>query len=143
MTQSFGITDSPTQDLHASETATNHRSPLLNAEAIGQHDLTLHPVPDSDDRKVWPVNLPGFRIQGRRPTAPGAPAEIIQRDDEKNIRIDGLARTDTMIPPTRFCIALAVETGRMMIATQSMADKDRVTSVLIELAIGFNHQVET
>ena len=31
----------------------------------------------------------------------------------------------------------------MMVATQSMADKDRVTSVLIELAIGFNHQVET
>ena len=48
-----------------------------------------------------------------------------------------------MIPPSRFGIALAVETGRMMIATQSMADKDRVTSVLIELAIGFNHQVET
>ena len=48
-----------------------------------------------------------------------------------------------MIPPSRFGIALAVETGRMMVATQSMADKDRVTSVLIELAIGFNHQVET
>ena len=48
-----------------------------------------------------------------------------------------------MIPPSRFGIALAVETGRMMVATQSMADKDRVTSVLIELAIGFNHQVKT
>ena len=47
-----------------------------------------------------------------------------------------------MIPPSRFGIALAVETGRMMVATQSMADKDRVTSVLIELAIGFNHQVK-
>ena len=48
-----------------------------------------------------------------------------------------------MIPPSRLGIALAVETGCMMIATQCMANKDRVTSVLIELAIGFNHQVET
>ena len=31
----------------------------------------------------------------------------------------------------------------MMVATQRMTDKYRVTSVLIELAIGFNHQVET
>ena len=48
-----------------------------------------------------------------------------------------------MVPPSRLGIALAVEAGCMMVATQRMTDKYRVTSVLIELAIGFNHQVET
>ena len=104
--------------------------------------IRFHPVSNSNDRKVWPIDLPSFRVQGSWSTAPGASAEIIKCDDKKEIRIDGLARTDTMIPPSRLGIALAVETGCMMIATQRMADKDRVSSVLIELAIGFNHQVE-
>jgi hypothetical protein len=136
----FGTIDRPLHRLHSAETAADDRGPFLDAECIGQHRLGGHPVANRDGRKVGAVHTARFRIDRTRSGAAVAAAEIVEAHDEEQVRVDGFARADRRVPPTRTIILGAVIAGRVMMSGKRVADQNRVRSRGIQLAVRFIDQ---
>ena len=67
--------------------------------------------------------------------------EIIQADDKKFIRVDGLTRADHSVPPAGALILLGMKTGDMMIAREGVANQYGIVFSGVELAVGLENQV--
>ena len=55
-----------------------------------------------------------------------APTQVVHAHNEEGIGIDGLAWTNTGIPPARLCIALLMQTSRMVMTGKGMTDQQRI-----------------
>ena len=126
----------PLEGLHPPHGPPDHTQKLIDAQKIDQMPLGLHHIADSDHREIETVGLPRLRMNGRRTRAALAAADDIGTDDEVQIRIEGLTRTDHGIPPADV-LAAPVMAGRMGVGGQGMEDEDGVRSVLVQMSIGF------
>ncbi len=136
------VADRPGKRLHAAEAAAHDRGEALDAEIIGEPCLRIDPILDGDDGKVRAPGLDRRRIDRRGTGRTEAAAQVVDADDEKPRRVDRLARSHHVVPPT-FAVGLTgVCAGDMMRRVQRMADQNRVGPVRIELAIGLVHQLE-
>ena len=142
MAQALGKLDAPLQRLHAAKAAADHRRPLADAEIIRQPRLRAHPVGHRNQREIGAVGFAGFGI-GRSGTAAAvAAAQIVEGDDEKAVGVDGLARTDHIVPPARVFVVGVVAAGNVVVAGERVADQYRIAFVGIQAAVGFHHQIE-
>jgi len=57
------------------------------------------------------------------------------------VGVDGLAGSDTFIPPTGFFVARLMVAGRMVVATEGVTNQDGIAALGIEGAIGFINQL--
>ena len=143
MPQTFRVGNCPAHDLHATQAATNNGCPLFNSQMICQSCLTVYPVTHGDNWKVGPVRFSGCRVGGFRTGTSGTATQIIQADNKKPVGINRLAGTDTGFPPAGlfiFIIRIMIA-GCMMVATESMTNQDGIGLIVIQLTIGFHHQV--
>ena len=81
-----------------------------------------------------------IRIYGFGPCATMTAPQVIQAHHKKTIGINGLARTDTGVPPTWTFVVFVVKARCVVMATKSMADQHCVVSAGIECAVGFVYQ---
>ena len=134
------IGQGPLERLHAAEAAPDHRCPALDAEAIGQGGLGVHPIRDRHRGKVRAVGPPRGRIQTRGPGAAVAAPEIIQGDDKEAIRVDGFARANGRIPPAGLRILEVVVARGVVMAGEGMADQKGVAAVGVQGAVALIDQ---
>lgn len=70
-----------------------------------------------------------------------AATEVIHAEYKKFAGIDWFTGANALIPPAGLTVLLTVYARRVMIATESVADQNSIGFGLIELAVGFIHQV--
>ena len=138
----FGVADRPLHGLHAPETSANDGCELLNLKMIGKQGLAFHPVIDRDGGEQGAELLTGVFIDCARTGGSGTAAEIVAADNVKPIGVDGLARTDTDVPPAGFGIVHAVKAGGVVITGKSVADQHRIVAIAVERSIGFVNQLK-
>ena len=89
---------------------------------------------------VGEFGLAGSRVNRGRPRAPFTAAEDIGADDKIFIRIEGLARSDRIVPPARFAIVRRVPSGDVGVAGEGVADENRVAAIRVQGPVGLVRQ---
>ena len=140
-----GIAQGPLQGLLPPQGPADDRIQVVNAQFLQEGLLHHHPVPHGDHGKGQAIGLACGGIQGGWPSGAVATAQHIGADDEKPVRVNGLARADDGIPPPRmgqtpFPLGMARRRGipsrHMGIPRQRMADEDGVVLRLGKLPVG-------
>lgn len=88
--------------LHASHRRTDAGKQAPNPQAVQQVELGSHHVKDGEDWESSPIPTP-FGVQwvdGRRTCGAVAASEDVCADHKEAIRVEGLAGTDELFPPT-------------------------------------------
>ncbi|EJT84884.1 hypothetical protein PPS11_14471 [Pseudomonas putida S11] len=143
MAHALGVADGPLQRLHATQAATDHGGPLLDAQALGQAHLAVHPVFHGQYREVGAVGLASGRVDAAGAGAAVAAAQVVQADHEEAVGVDRLARADTAIPPTRLAVGGGMVASGMVVAGEGMADQHGVARAGVQGAIGLVDQFVT
>lgn len=141
MLQAVGIVQAPLQGLHAAEGSANNGRPALDAEPVCQQRLALHPVSHSDYRELRAEGFSGFGVEAVGAGAAMTAAQIVKADNKKTIGIDGFAGANAAVPPARLAVFGGMVAGGVVVPAQGVADKNRVTGLGIQGAVGFHHQV--
>ena len=94
---------------------------MADHEALGPDDIA-----QGDLREEAAVRAARAGVGRERAGRALAAAEAVHPDDEEAVGIDGLARTDEAIPPTRLTVVGGVAAGDVMVAAQGVRDEDRV-----------------
>ncbi|CAE6960098.1 conserved protein of unknown function [Ectopseudomonas oleovorans] len=140
VTHALRVADGPLHGLHATEAATDHGGPALDAELVGQTCLAVHPVFHGHHREVGAVGLAGGRVGAAGAGGTVAAAEVVEADDEELAGVDGLAGADAAVPPAGFAVVRAVVAGGVVVTGQGMADQHGIAACGVEFAIGFDDQ---
>jgi hypothetical protein len=131
----------PCERLHAAQAAAHDRSPLLDAETIGESRLCVDPILDGHEREIRTVRLTCRRIDRLRAGRSEATAEIVDADDEEAVGIERLARTDHVVPPTDVCRIVGVVARDVMRRVQRMAYQHRIAALVVQRPIGFVRKI--
>jgi len=83
-----------------------------DVQAIDQPRLGIDPVFDRDHREVGAVRFARRGVGMHRPGRAKAGAGVVDTDDEEPVRIERLAGTDQVVPPTE--IAVGIQAGDMV-----------------------------
>ena len=141
MAHALGIAQRPGQGLHAAQAAAQHGGEPLDAQAVQQTRLRIHPVLHRHHGKIRTIGLARGRVGVHGAGRAEAGAQIVDADDKELVGIDGLARADHVVPPA-FALGLAlVAAGYMVGGIERMTDHDGVALVGIELAIGLEGKI--
>ena len=116
---------------------------LVDAQPVEHAGLRVHPVFHRDDGERGAIRLAGGRIGVHGPRRAEAGAQIVDADDKELVGIDGLARTDQVIPPALTVGLVGIGSGHVVATGQGVADQDGITALGIEFAVGFEDQFET
>ena len=74
----------------------------------------MHPVNDSDHRKISTPWFAGSGIGGRWPCRAVTTTQVIESDDKKFIGIQRSTGTDDVVPPTDIVRLFGIVTGDVM-----------------------------
>ncbi|MCY1407735.1 hypothetical protein D9M71_230430 [compost metagenome] len=141
VTNPVRVADGPLQGLHAAQATPDHRSPLVDAQGIGQACLAVDPVFDRQYREFGAEGFACGRVDAAGAGRTVATAQVVQADHEELVGVDRLARADAAVPPTGLAIIDAVVASRMVVAGQGVTNEHGVAGTGIERAVGFEHQV--
>ena len=137
MSDALRVTQRPLQGLHGAQAATHDGGKALDAEAVGQSCLGVHPVLDRDHGKLRAPGFAGGRVDGRRPGRAETAAQVIDADDKEAFGIQGLARADHVVPPADVGRLVFVPAGDVVGVVQCLAHQDRIGPVGVQIAVGF------
>ena len=128
-TNPVGVHDAPLQHLHSPHRPSDDRVPLTDAQSVGQPRLGSDDVTHGDHREVRPVAVRLVGTRRCRARGPLASPEHVGTDHEPPLRVDGLARSDQVVPPTRCGMPVARWPRRMGVTGQRMAHQDGVGAI--------------
>ena len=133
--QAIGIGCGPLKDLHTAHGAAGDAKQHVDAKMIDQQRLRPHHVGDRDDRKVEPVRLASFRVDGGGAGRAHAAAKDVRTNDEKSIGVERAAGTNHCLPPPRPA-GDRMQVADMLVAGQGVADEKGIGFRRVERAVG-------
>ena len=131
MADALRIARRPRERLHAAEAAAHHRSPLPDAEEVGESRLRVDPVLDGHERKIGAPRRPARGIRRQRTGRAEAAAEVVDADDEEAIGVERLAGADHVVPPADVFRVALVEPGDVVRRIERVTDEHRIRAVRI------------
>ena len=109
---------------------------------VDQRLLSADHICDGDDGEGKIVRFARIGIDGKGTRCPGATPQNIGTDDEIFIGIDAFAGADHGVPPAGFGVIRGVFAADVGISCQGMIDQDRIGTVGIESACGFEPYID-
>ena len=138
--QAIGVLQSPAQCLHAAQGAPHHGRQRLNAQGVHQPRLRVNPIFDRDHGKVGSVDPAGVWVHMHGPGRAKAGTKVVHADDKEFVGVQGLARTNHVVPPALGFFLPQVGASHMVRRIQGMADQHRVGFVGVEHPVGLKAQ---
>jgi len=101
------------QRLHRPEAASHHGGKRIDAEPVGEPDLSVDPVLDRDDRKRRAVRLARFGIHAFGPVEPKQPPTLFDADHEE-LSVSRACRDRSCCPPADIVRVVRVVAGHVV-----------------------------
>ena len=97
--------------LHPAQATADDGGKHVNSQMVGKCRLGIYPVFYDDVGEIGAIGLTRAWVGTARAGTAMTPAQVVNAHNEESIRVDGLARTDTGIPPAWFCIVLVMKSS--------------------------------
>ena len=132
-----GVLQRPAQRLHAAEAAAHHGGELLDAQAVQEPRLGIHPVLHRDHGEIGAIDLACVGVGVHGAGGAEARAQIVDADDEEAVGVHRLARPDHVVPPALAFRLAFVDARDVVGGIERVAHEHGVALVGIQRTVGF------
>ena len=131
----------PAQGLHAAQAAAHDCGQALDAQAVQQACLGIHPVFDRDHGKAGAVHTATVGVHMHRAGGAKTRSQVVHADHKKAVCVQRFARSDHAVPPAIRFVLACIQASEVVGGIERMQHQYGIGILRIQHTIGFVTEV--